>query len=219
MFEDSKERLRTELAKLKQMSWSNRISHIWEYYKLTFIVIVVLIAATVSLVQAQIEAKKDMIISGAFINSATTEKGYDYLSDDYWGFKGSDKNRRIAITTCIQLTDKKGNFTSDSAQNVSKIDTFIVGQVHDYYILDQHALSFLDDREYLLDLSTVLSEDQMDVWKDRLVYNKQNICIAIDLTDSKFVKEFGLSCTSYFSGVCNGQNLEEIPAFLEYIIG
>lgn len=219
MFEDSKERLHIEQAKLKQMSWSARISHILEYYKVTIIVVVVLIAAIVSFVQAQIEASKDMIISGVFINSATTEKGYDYLSDDYWILKGSDKNQRISITPSIQLTDEKGNFTTDSAQNISKIDIFMVGQVHDYYVLDKHALTFLDGREYLLDLSTVLTAEQMEIWKDRLVYNKQNICIAINLTNTKFEKEFKLSRTSYFSAVCNGQNLEEIPAFLEYMIG
>ena len=219
MFEDSKERMQIERAKLKEMNWSDRIKHIWEYYKVTFLVIIVLIAATVSLVQTQIEASKDMIISGVFVNTATTEKGYDFLSEDYWVYKGSDKNRRIELGARVELTDEKGNFTSDSAQNISMLDAFIAGQVYDYYIVDKHALDFLDDREYLLDLSTVLSPEQMDAWKDRLIYNKHNICIAISLENSRLEKEFGLYNTSYFSGVCNGQNIDEIPAFLEYMIG
>jgi hypothetical protein len=215
---------RAEWEKMRAMPPQKRWEHFWTYYKIPTLLLALAIALLGSMISAGIESNKEVLISGVFINTDTSEEGYAYLSDGYWQYCGGEKKERVDLIQTILINLSEGELNMETADRVMQVDALIAAQQLDYMILDKSVLDFYAPQGLCLDLAQVLTAEQLERLKDKFVtaYGQEQqmeYCAAIDITDSAFAQKYGfIKKPVYFVVVCNGQNLENIPEFLDYLL-
>ncbi len=65
------------------------------------------------------------MVSGAFINTATTAEGYAFVSDDYWTHSGADEGTRVEL---IEARSIRYNVEQPTSNDVNAILS-IVAQI------------------------------------------------------------------------------------------
>ncbi|MGN0999177.1 MAG: hypothetical protein ACI4PO_06455 [Faecousia sp.] len=205
-----------EQKKLSTLSWKQKLEYIWTYYKWWLLMFVLLVYIIVSGVQNAQYQSKQVLVSGIFINTATSEEGYAYLKDGYREYAGGDEDTRVELIEARSIRFNAEQPTSIDLNAILNIDAYIASRELDYIIGDQTAVEFYDQQGALLDLGTLLSEDQLSRWNP---IQSENGTVAIDLTGSSFEKQFELSSQpSYLMVLVNTPRAENCSDFLKYLL-
>lgn len=203
---------RAELQKLAPMTWKQRWEYIWEYYKLILLAVIGLTVFTVSMVQNGLYQRKELLISGIFINTTTTESGYAFAKEDYWTHCGASSDTRVEL---IEVRHIAYNIEQPSAADVNalmSVDVMISAGDLDYIICDRSAAEFYGRLEYCIDLAEKLPEG------NRNLLQTEGGFTAIDLTDSRLAQEFRLSAEpSYILFPATAPDWERCERFLNYL--
>lgn len=216
--------LREEIEKMRPMSPRKRWEHFWTYYKIHTLLVLGGIVLLFGFLSAQIHAGKEVLISGVFLNTDTRAEGYTYLSDGYWKHCGGNKQQRVDMIETLMIDFSKGVVADDSADRIMQVDALIAAKTLDYMILDETALEFYAPQELCMDLTQVLSPEQLERLRENIVTvygleRKEDYAAAIDITNSAFAKKFGLTkAPTYLVVVCNAPAAENIPEFLDYLL-
>lgn len=204
--------LRTEWEKLAPMTGKQRWEYIWEYYKLALIAIVVLIVFTVSMIQNSIYKKKDLLISGMFINTTTTAEGYSFVKEDYWEHCGADSGTRAELVEVRNINYNVEQPTAMDANAVMTVDAMIAVGDLDYIICDRTAAKFYGRKEYCIDLYQKLPGGSWNLLQTDTGFT------AIDLTGSRLEQEFGLYAQpSYILFPITAPDWVRCERFLNYL--
>ena len=215
--------LKDQWLLMKTMPPKKRLEHLWSYYRYYFLAIIVVIAIAIGLVQGQIRANQDVLISGVFINTDTSADGYQYVSNDYWSYCGGDSNARADIieTRMIGYTDEE--YSGDNAKYITQIDTLILAGDLDYMILDDTAFRFYAAQGVCRDITAVLSENQQTRLADKLEYainldTQTSYCAGLNLSGSSFENRFGLTAQPSYLVILSNADAEKAASFLSYFL-
>lgn len=205
-----------EWEKLASMSLKKKWEYIWDYYKWWILGFVFLVVFVVSMVQNMKYQRRELLISGLFINTATSAEGYAFVNEDYWIYTGADKETRVELIEARFIRYNEEQPTGNDVNAILSVDTQIASKTLDYIIGDASAMKFYDQQKSLLDLQALLSPEQLSVLP---TVTTENGIVAIDLTNSKLAKQFGLSTEpTYIFFLANTPRKEGCIAFLEYLL-
>lgn len=204
-----------EREKLAPMSPKQKWEYIWGYYKWWILGFVLLIVIIVSGVQNMRYQRRELLISGVFINTSTSAEGYAFVNEDYWAYAGADEGTRVELIEARSIRYNAEQPTGYDVNDILSIDTQIAAKTLDYIIGDAEAMEFYDQQKSLLDLSGLLTQEQLSALP---TVSTENGTVAVDLTGSTLAGQFGLSAEpSYMFFLANTPRKESCIAFLEYL--
>ena len=210
------DRIKEEWAAFKALSGKKKLEHILIYYKWHILVTIALIALLVSLVGTVLENRKEVLISGIFINNSTSAQGYAYLGEDYWLHCGADDNQKVEVTTGRTIHFDAQPFSQEDAAAFMIVSSRVAARTLDYIITDRASLKEFDEQEIVMDLRELLPEQTLARWNP---IEQDGRVIALGLEDTAFARDYSLYAPdSCILIVVNAQNRENVVRFLEYLM-
>lgn len=179
---------------LKPMTFSEKIDHLWTYYK-EYLFWLALIIVIVSIVITGINNKsKETLLSGQAVNISLSEEASNYLSANYAkSLKINEKKQVIRLGhNYFSDLNNSTNYDSDYASAMRPIALAETKQL-DYLLLDKTALEYYKDQELFMDVSKILTDLEMEQWSDCFVYLNENennsYPVAIDISKLLFIQQ------------------------------
>lgn len=204
--------LHAEQEKLSPMTAKQRWEYIWEYYKWWIIGAAAILIFTVSMIQNGLYRQKEVLISGMFINTTTSEEGYSFVKEDYWEACGSSRGTRMELVEATVIRYDAEQPTSNDVTARMGVDAMIATGELDYIICDLAAAQFYGRQDYCIDLGLMLPEGQWNLLQTEGGFT------AIDLTGSRLEREYGLYAQpSYILFPVTAPDWSRCQRFLEYL--
>ncbi len=210
---------------LASMTFKEKVSYLWEYYKWIPIVTVLVIGSLISMIPGFIENSKEVLIGGMTINVILDEKTEQVLTDELFAFiGGTDPSRqKVTLGSSILLeTDESGDASSAYAVAMQLAAEVSVSEL-DYILTDPVGKALLENQGLVTTLDAVFSAEYLETIQERIVYIKNyegaEVPFAIDLTDTAFAKachleKFGL----YIAFPGNTGRNDQLDEFVDYLL-
>ncbi|MCD8090798.1 MAG: hypothetical protein LUD81_09340 [Clostridiales bacterium] len=148
----------------KDLSFGKKIEHIWEYYKVHIItVIVLLFIGGTWLYDAKLKPRKELYSGVAMLDYCLPEFYEDTLYDYVNGELGlTDTNTEVTVN---YFYDDPGetDFLSGMLEKFAAM--LLTGDVN-IMVMDKDSMEEYAAEDYLLDLSSVCSNDELNKMKD-----------------------------------------------------
>lgn len=208
---------------LEEEGLKGRLKYFVYYYKWpVLIALIVIIFFGTSLFQ--VLSKKDTALQVLMVNGFPNIEAEDFMTD-------FEKTITIDTTKEDTLLDDSFYINAESPtmydeQNAEKLFVMSSAGVVDVVLVDEAYFKIMAEAGYLLDLSTILTEEQMTFYADRAFYydSANNYAegeefVGIEVTSSpKIVNTQSYPNTkAYFCMIMNAPNIENSLAFLEYL--
>lgn len=207
--------LQKEREKLAPLSPAGRWEYIWAYYKWWFLVLVVFISITITWIQYSRSLDRPLVLSGIFINTATTDEGYAFVKEDFRKFVSGEEDTRSELIEAQRILYNVEKPTAMEANAVMSVDAMIACGALDYIICDREAMEFYTGLEYCMDLGQLFPTGLPE---DIPVLETPTGRTAIDLTGSRLNQEFGLSAQpSFLLFPSTAVRRENCVLFLKYL--
>ncbi len=204
------------IGTFKDLTFPKKIDHILHYYKWYILGGAALICLIVSLCCTIFQNRKESLISGIFVNTATSTEGYARLQEDYWDYCGADEDTKAELVTYRALDFTEETLSETDAANFMVVSCMIAARTLDYIICDETSANYFYQQEVVLDLRELLDEEalsQLDV-----LY-QGDTPIAIRLAGSNFAENYPLTAEdSCILFVGSTQNFDHDRQFLTYLL-
>lgn len=210
---------------LKPMPWKKRIDHLWTYYKSVLVVIIVIVALISIVITGINNANRNILISGALINTDTGVEAQVYLSEKYqekWLAAGVEGD---ADLTNVYFEDIETTTEVEFTYNaVTRIVAMTAAQELDYVIMNKLGLETYLGHDMFEDLSTILTAEELEQFADKLIYlnyeeTGDTIPVAVDLQGTAFAERFvKTDAPHYLAFVANTLRPEGCRDLWEYIL-
>ena len=212
------------LEDLKPMSFTEKLDHLWTYYK-EYLLIVFLVVLVISVtVSSTINKSKEILFRGMMVNISMSQQGYNYLTQDYLEALGGDEAHQkvqMDYTNFTSLADPTS--TEDNYSRSIVLLARVSGGLLDCALIDQLALEFYMNQEVFGDLSTLFSQQELDEMGDRVIYAMQEgetvrWPVAIDVTNLEFFQDTAPENEKVYLILSGNQpNLEVCRNFWNYL--
>lgn len=200
-----------------------KIKYFIYYYK-WHVIATVFALSMISLFVYEQVTKEEMVFQAVFVNSFPNMENEEFMA----GFEeqlGLDTQKETAVLdTSIFINPDEPSSYDD--ENTQKLFVMASAQMIDVCVANEAYYNEMADAEYFADLSTILTEEQMKEYEDRLFYYdapedgiEGEVPVGIDVSDSpKIVESQSFPNTkAYFGIVVNTERIESSLAFLEYL--
>lgn len=208
---------------LKPMTFSQRVDHIWTYYKeymvLALVGIIILVGVVISLFNAQI----DTIFSGTVANLDLTKEGAAYLREDLFEHLDGKKGQQVQLSAAYfeEIFSSVEGF--DYNYNAAMGSVAMVGAKSlDYMLLDEVALKFYLTQDIFMDLREFFTAEELLEMEDRLVYfeidDGSRYPVAIHMEDTPFAKDcIDVKDAVFFAWIGNAPHEDSLRVFWDYL--
>ncbi len=212
-----------ETLTFKELTFKKKLEFIWDYYK-WWIIGVVFVAVTLGyMIPSIIESNKEVVLYAAFMNSNIVDAGSTTIMDDFVEYSGIDiEGKKIVLDTNMYIErDRPTAFSNESTQ---KFFALLSTNTMDVVVLNTENFDFYVKQGTFSDLSTILSPEQMEKYKDLLVYastenDSTQKPYAINTTGSNVLKkDKAYLLDNYFTIPVNAEKQETAVQFLEYLM-
>lgn len=202
---------------MKEMTWKERLTHIWYYYARYILLAAFSIYLIGNVIYDSFKPKQVEILSGCLINvsvSTTTER---ILTDDAFPFVGGEdpEKQKVALT--------RSDVEEWNLHAVSNMQTKVLAGDYDYVLMDQTALDLLIAMQALPTLDLLLPEEDVEEWKDHSIFVQTegvNYPVAIDITGTPLAEGCSYDGERIFLGFpVNEQTLSTVKLFYDYLTG
>lgn len=201
----------------KTLPAKKKLEHIFYYYKWYILGAVALIWMLVSLAGAIAGNRKEVLISGMFINTATDQPGYDSLEQGYWQYCGGSDDTRVDLVTYRHIDFAEGAMNQEDAASFMVLTSMLAARTLDYIITDQATLAYLQQQEVVLDLAQVFPPEELEGYD--IIY-LDGVPSALRLAGSAFAENHPLSSdTSCLLLVASTQDAQKGADFIRYVMG
>ena len=228
-------------ADMKDMTFREKVDHLWSYYGIYAVALLALVVLVSSLLITVLQNKqKEILVGGIFVNVSMSQKGYNYLSQDYFAYLGGDEDTQVVEISTTDFSSLEDPTSSEDNYNASMLLVNLAAADRlDYAIVDSFALKhYLGWEEGLfLDLRECFSEEQMAEFKekDMLWYvlrtedeqefeqgefsadDPRLIPVALKINKTKFGQELMGSKEAFFVIIALNKGTEASVAVWEYI--
>lgn len=189
----------------KELTFSQKIQYIWDYYKIPIFLVIIGIIAVTAFIHGRL-AQKNTVLSVLCVNveNSTTEDSGADIFNDYLTDNGYDLSKdEIALNKniCVDV-DKSGL----DYQNMAVLTAYFASNEYDICFMDDKTFDYYAKNVCFEDISKYLDKAVLEKYKDKLTYatidGTEYPCgIRLSADDNEFVKASGLysSCTV---GVC-----------------
>lgn len=212
---------RTELEKLKAMTWKDRAWYIWAYYKvhiaLTIAALLILQVAATSLYRSTFHTALYCMI----INSQSQEEiNLAPIQEDFAQYLGLSKKELInAESNFITYGD---NASELSYATMAKVSALVFSKDLDIIIGDTATIQHFASLDGYMDLEKDLPSELLSLVQDRLYYASREdgseYACAIDISNTAFAADIHLGQNPPLLGiVINSTRRENADALIRYI--
>lgn len=208
-------------VELKALPPKKRIAYIWEYYKVWILIGLFAIYSIISGIYQYVTAKEPLFQT-IMLNGSMPIDEYifaeDYLVDS--GYSTDDYEIKVSTMT---MHFNEFSYADDYNTMQSFVARITSGDI-DLISAPKDLFEPYGKEGYLMDLSTVFSEDELLKYKNYLVYTTDETTnttypYAFDFSQSKWVKKHNYYTDSCLYGIvyCS-TNAEQVKQFLTYIL-
>ena len=214
-------------ADLKPMSFTEKLDHIWTYYKEYMFVALMLVIIAVAIVSAIGNMGMEYYNCGVMCNVELSREGHAYLTDEFFEKRLGNPDGMTYLTTMTLETDE---VTVNDTENRYQSYMHVLGQVEakelDYMLVDEYSFGFyMDDRIYM-DLREIFTQEQVQQFYDQGIVvqireesEEAGTPMGIDITDLPFGKECLLTeGKAYLVFIRNTKEPENCMKLWEHIL-
>ncbi len=231
--------LKEELKKMSELSPSQLIWYIWQYYKFHIAAACFAIALIIMIAMAAINAGKEVLVSGIVLNvSHYTPEDSEYLQNTYMQFAGKEPGEaQLDVRTDLSIEMEEGTSDLISAYSLQVLNTLLSGNSQDFVICDADTIDYVQKVSggVLADLSAVLSaetysrmeeEDRLHEINSMIYHEDGSVStgedtfpVAIDISDSHLCRGLGIpeENTIYISFLSNSPAPEHFEEIITYL--
>lgn len=221
--------LKTELEKLKQMSMSDRIWYIWEYYKIPIFAAILVIFLLYELGACIYRNLQDTMLYCVTVNETNlVSADFSVIQKEFESRNGIDQTwKKDTVFDCSLSVDDSNEDIYEQYYNTAsniKLISLLATDTVDVLITVPQMFSYYAGQNVFLDLSSFLSEELYDKLKqeDRLLTasdsDGNSLCLGISLDDSYLSEVLEIEENSSLS-VCTDENHPDITEdFIRYAI-
>ena len=209
------DRLKEEWAAFRVLPFKKKLEHIWIYYRWYFVAAAAAICLVASLISTVTQNRKEVLLSGMFINNATSQEGYAFLQEGFWEYCGGNDGQQVDLVTGHSMDF---GAESPSQQDTSSFMVFtcmVAAGTLDYVITDEASVGNFVEQEVVLDLRELLPEETLAQW-DTIEHS--GAVTALRLEGTAFAENYPLaaedSCIVVIGSIRHRENMIR---FLDYL--
>ena len=228
-----KERRQRQEA-FRQLSRAKKLEHIWLYYKVPILAVILALGILVSGVYRAVTGK-DPIVYLACLNVSMGETLEAELTDDFIRGQGMDANRsEVRLYKNLYLSDDPAASDHEYAYaSRMKLLATINSRELDLVLMNREAYDLCSASGYLLELSNMvdsafLTANQVILEDNAVEYNlneaqeytavTETVYNALELTRLSVFQEAGFSGSVYIGIIANTPRLAACQDYLDYLI-
>ena len=216
--------IREQNAKLKDAPLKDKIAYYKEYYLKATLAILAAAIFIGYIAYTMITAPDDTAFAAYFFNN-TGDSSSTELLDSFVDYAGIDTKKHDAyIDASMHYGDAADNMTGYGYVDLEKSMAVIAAKELDVLVGDQSAFDYYCKSEGFSDITTVLPDDLMEQFKDKLYYytneeTNETLPLGIDVSDAPKLQEYHYydGITAYFGFIVNSDSVDNAIAFLRYI--
>lgn len=214
--------IREQNAKLKNAPLKEKLAYFKEYYLKMTLVVIAAIVLVGSIIYSMLTSPSETAFAAYFYNN-TGDSSDTGLIDGFVEYAGIDTKKSNAyIDTTMHYSPDGQNL--DAYAMLEKSMAVVTTAELDVVIGDADTIEYFSHSECLHDITTVLPQDLLDQFKDKLYYAKlgesdELTPVGIYVTDSPKLNEYHY----YTDGepvlgiIVNSNSLDNAVAFLRYL--
>lgn len=207
----------------KDLSFSEKMEFYWQKYKI-HIVVTVLLACFFGSILHPIIHKKETVLSIAYINAFPNVEDQVIIDDLEKYLQLNPKKQQVLLDSTYYIDN-----TSDSPYALTYSQKFSVNAMAgniDVVLSDVTNFDFYGNQGFFRDLTTILSEEELNIYSDRLYYTNLpdddfNQKVPIGIKIDRSAKICKTSCypnlDAYYGVVAGSDHVDAALSFLNYI--
>ena len=161
-----------QASKMKGRPFKEKVQYFWEYYRIATAVVICVLAIVISLIHAAVTAK-DYALSVLMVNSLGESfhevvEGYESDLTELMDF--NTKKYEVSIDDSLSMgTD---NVSADiEYATMQKLAAMVSSKSADLFIANTSVFEQYSQNEYLMDLRTIYTEDELAQYSDIIYYS------------------------------------------------
>lgn len=219
-----------EGAKLKKMTFNEKVRYIWEYYKIHIFLTALTIFLLISFGQIIYRnIKYDSVFHCAMVNNMLSIDQEEYIIEEFGNYLNIDKEHEtLTFDSGYMFLWENSSYSDTSYTSRMKVASALAAQVIDIFVADETYIISAALETQLYDLKEVLPEDIYAAVEDKLFYTAGDDGIerayAVDLSSSPYTyindSENGILYQEppYYAIVINTEHLDTSIEFLKFIL-
>ncbi len=215
--------IRKLLRDLKPMTFTEKIDHLWTYYKAYALVALLVVALLLAGITAVVNLSKDTISSCVVANVGMSVPGDSYISNEFYDHLEGKKGQVVDVQY-IFFEDITNTKDVEKAYSVAMTAVAMVsGGMLDYMLMDQIALETYIPQDMFLPLDEFFTSEELEVLGDKLIYAQfeegDPYPVVVDVSELPFIKD-NVSADSpvYFAISGSTPRIEVCRTFWEYLL-
>ena len=215
-----------------------KLEYTWENWNVQILAVAFVIVLVSSVVISNVANRQNVYLNGDFVNVLIADQTEEY-EDGYLDraflqdHLQVDPAEKLTMTYTANLildlnpsSDTNAFTSSDNSDSTSssitRLDAHVMAGEVDYFFMTQNVVNWIHNRygEALLDLSTFLTEDELALYADRLVYAADGAPIAIDISGSEIISKMGIVAESpvCFAWFVYVEETEHMRPFFDFVL-
>lgn len=214
--------IREQNAKLKNAPLREKLAYFKEYYLKTTIIAVVAIILVGSMIYSMLTSPSDTAFAAYFYNN-TGDMSDSGLIDGFVTYAGIDTKKSNAYIDTTMHYSPDGQNLDAYAMLEKSMAVITTGEL-DVVVGDTDTIDYFANSECLHDITTILPEDLLEIFQDKLYYAKlgesdELTPVGIYVTDATKLNEYHYytDMEPVFGFVANSNSLDNAVAFLRYL--
>ena len=208
---------------LKENGFKGRLEYFVYYYKWHVIIGAIILFFGGSMLYEYL-TQKDVALQVVYVNGFPNVESTEFMADFQKTIEINEDKEETLLDDTIYINADSPSYYDE--QSMEKLLVMCSAGTVDVCIVDESYFMKMAEGGYFLDLSTVLSAEQMEEYADRMIWYDcpDNIkegeeAIAIEVTNaSKIVSTQSFPNTKCYYGILvNSERIDNSLAFLEYI--
>ncbi len=210
----------TEKEKLRDMSFHDKLSYLWEYYKIHAIVGVTAVGLAVYIIYSIITPNVETQFYAAILNNTIPDEVWEQYNADFTEQQQFDPATEDVILNSAFYMNGDGEYTMNMS---SVLTTYIGAGEVDVMIAPESQFKTYAYNDFFDDLSDQLPTDVYTkladyVYVSDTAENPQKKVVGIYLTDTKLFKENASNSDPYILGIVqNSSHKENAVEFLKML--
>ena len=206
--------IKEQKKKFKELTFSEKLQYIWEYYRLIIAAIIAVILIVASFIHAYIRNNYDTVCDIAVCDGKIT--GYDtdddLLTTGFTSYLGIDgKKERIHPDYSYTLEEK---FVLSQTNNLD-------GYMSEYDDIDHFCF---DTSCFFYDLRDLFSSEELEQLSDYIIYHTHNdgetVPVAVDLSKAPEITKTNLTMDQPCYGIVqSAKHPENAADFIRFVFG
>ena len=201
--------MKTDLDTLRSLHGRKKWEHIWAYYKLP-IVIVLIVVYIFGYAAYRHLTKKESVLYLGLVNVTAGSDLTEQLTTGFSENQQLTQKQQVSLLSGLLLTESENADEQYVYASEMKLLGAVSAQQMDVILMDAAARDELSSDDYFLDLRTLDAS-----FRDLTGLNADGA--VLDISDTPFIKQAGFSGKVYLGVVQNAPHPERTAAYIRYL--